>query len=125
MAESIFINLDHIINKNVESNIINDMENSEIENYMKSKGFDISVYLLKNNLIQSIDILKFNLFLRNIKDDLKINIVDTLVYFENNYISIEKILYLIDNETKCSLRKELTNKYNKKVVKNKLFSLFI
>jgi hypothetical protein len=114
--------LEYLINSSSEDNYLDMIDRKRFyEKLLKNKinGNPVSD-LFKKKEISSIEKEKFNALLKKLKKLYDINIFETLLYFEQDYSDMMKLISLLDATTKQILKEELSKKYHKKLLKTKL-----
>jgi hypothetical protein len=85
----------------------------EFFEWLDKKGYDFN--FLKNvfdgKKASLIEQNRFNIILRNAKQDLNLDICKMVVYFEEDFTKLRKILAILDGETKFIIKKELSAIY--------------
>jgi len=119
------VNENNILNKTDEKKILNEISKAEFFREMEKEGFDIETLrdFFDSKKISGLEQQKFNNALQNIKERSRIKISDTILYMEEHFIKIKKILSLLDSNTKFIVKKELSEKWKIDIDCNNLFEI--
>jgi hypothetical protein len=113
------ISLDYLINSSSEDDYLNMIDRKSFYKKLRKYQFDY-VTFFKNKNATSIDKEKFNSILKKLKKNRGINIVESLLYFEADFIDMTTLISLLDDDIKFLIKEELSVKYHKKIERNKL-----
>lgn len=115
----------NILNRTDEKKILNDISKDEFFREMKKEGFDIETLrdFFDAKKISGAEQQRFNQALQNIKERSYIKISDAILYIEEHFIKIKKILSLLDSNTKFIVKKELSEKWKIEIDCNNLFEI--
>jgi len=113
---------DKIADKANENELIDNIMKREFFEWLDKKGYDFN--FLKNvfdgKKASLIEQNRFNIILRNAKQDLNLDICKMVVYFEEDFTKLRKILAILDGETKFIIKKELSSIYKIAIEENNL-----
>lgn len=113
---------DKIADKANENELIDNIMKREFFEWLDKKGYDFN--FLKNvfdgKKASLIEQNRFNIILRNAKQDLNLDICKMVVYFEEDFTKLRKILAILDGETKFIIKKELSVIYKIAIEENNL-----
>jgi len=119
------VNINQIINRSEEKEIIDDIYRKEFFDWMAANGFDHNTLrrLFESKRISASEQIRFNNALRNVKEDIFVNIYESILYLDESFIKIKKILSFLDDDTKYVLKTELSKKYKIQLDKNELWKI--
>jgi hypothetical protein len=83
---------------------------NKVAKIVKEIGFDVSIFFNYERLPLR-TLYTFNHHLRKISTDSKVPLVDVLLYFEENYTTVQRIKTLLDEENVQIIKNELSEKY--------------
>lgn len=117
------VNINKIIDKSDEKEIIYEIYRREFYKWMENHGFTQNNLrrMFESKRISSIEQNRFNSALKSAKQNIHIEIVDSLLYLEESFVKIKKIVSFLDDDTKSILKHELSAKYKIKIEKNELW----
>jgi hypothetical protein len=120
-----FVNINQLINRSEENEIIDEINRNEFFKLMSEHGFDHNTLrrLFENKRISANEQINFNNALRMAKQKIFINIYESIIYLDECFIKIKKILSFLDGDTKYILKKELSDKYKIQLNKNELWKI--
>jgi len=104
-------NLQH---RTQETELLNKINCSEFINWLNQNKYDKDKIhqLLENKHPTSLEQSDFNNLLRKAKKELKIGICECILYIDELlFIRMKRIVNLLDDETKCILKRELLERY--------------
>jgi hypothetical protein len=109
-----------------EQELINEISKNEFFDWMTLNGYNFNKIknVLDNKKISTTEQYKFNEILRKAKKEVKISLIESIVFLEESFIKFKKIIDVLDNETKFELKKELSEKYHIKMDKSNLSQIF-
>lgn len=96
-----------------ENNIINDISKTIFFEWLNKEGLSETNIkeMFDGKKITSLEQQKLNSLLKKAKTELFITVVESLIYFDENFIDIKKIIPVLDGETRFIVKKELAEKY--------------
>jgi hypothetical protein len=117
------ISRDNFFDKTKENEMINDISRAEFMAWMEENGYDANRLrkLFEEKRISSVEQSKFNYLLKKTKKELKISIVDCVLYLDELMDKIKKIVSCLDEDTKYMLKSELAKKYKINLKNNYLY----
>jgi len=115
--KKIFSNRDCFRIKNEEQEILNNFIKENFLRDIQRLGFDVKS-LEKSN--SNVDKEIFNYILSQLKNDYNYNLVDCVLFLEEDYIPLKKLLLLLDERNIQSLKEELSKKYFIPLLKTKI-----
>jgi hypothetical protein len=117
------VNVNNILEKSYEREIIHDIYRKEFFQWMEENGFDYNTFrrMFECKRISSIEQNKFNIALRKAKESIRIDLIDSVLYLEESFVKIKKILSFLDDDTKSILKNELSKKYKIEIEKSELW----
>lgn len=112
----------NIANRVDEKRIMVEISKAEFFEEMKTENFSIDRLrdFFDSKKISGVEQQKFNKALQNIKNKKRINISDGILYMEEYFTRIKKIVSLLDDNTKFIVKQELSEKYKINIDKNNL-----
>lgn len=115
----------NIANRIDEKRIMIEISKAEFFEEMKTENFSIDRLrdFFDSKKISGVEQQKFNKALQNIKNKKRINISDGILYMEEYFTRIKKIVSLLDDNTKFIVKQELSEKYKINIDKNNLFEI--
>jgi len=111
-----FINL----RNGVESTYSFMIDEEEFFKIVKSYGLNFATFFKKRTNISEENVRKFNELLYVCKTKHGINMYNSLIFVEKNYVTFKKLLELLSRDNKEILVREMAEKYNIKLKKNSL-----
>lgn len=105
-----------------EQELINEISKNEFFNFMKKNGYGFHEIreILDGTRVSSVEQNQFNNLLKKAKSEIKINLMDSIVFLEETFVKFKKIITILDGETKFELKKELSENFKIKLDKNSL-----
>ncbi len=118
-------NTSSINNKDDEKNIIDSICREEFYKWMSENDYTDPELkeIFNSKRISAYEMNRFNATLRRMKEETGIGLIEVILYFEEEFIKIKKILSVLDDDTKLLLKKELGAKYKIKIETNDLSSI--
>ena len=119
------INQKNVNNREEENYIVNDLNKREFYSWMKSLGFNKTTIksLLDSKRVSAYDMNRFNVTIRKANIEQETDITDIVIYFEDDFVKMKKVLSLFDDETKLLLKRELSEKYKIKIEESNLYKI--
>jgi len=110
---------------NEETDIIYIISKQKFLSILSESGFNEErlKHFFQEKRSSSIEQNKFNIVMRNIKENFGISIIEMVVFLENANSKLKKILTLLDEETTHILKHELAKKFKIKIDKNMLYKI--
>jgi len=107
------VNLDNITNKSDERELFDNISRGEFFNWLSDHGYDRAnlKLLFENKRVNSSEQNRFNAVLKRAKVEIEINISDSVLYLEDSFVKLKKILTLLDEDVRYILKCELEEKY--------------
>lgn len=109
-----------------ENDIMDNICKEEFFEWLNAEGCTIKELksIFESKRISSNEQMRFNLIIRKANREIHIDIIDIILYFEENFSRFKKIIAILDEETMKMLKDELAKKYNIKLSKSILYKLF-
>jgi len=108
--------------KTNEQELIDEIQKTEFFNWMKKNGyfFENIKEILDGKKVSAGEQSRFNVTLRRAKKEINISLTEATVFLEESFVKFNKILALMDGETRFELKKELSSNYKIKLDKSSL-----
>ena len=117
------INEDYLMKKSYESEMIRNVIKDNFLSVLMELNFDVNLLLIPRKMKwQKID--EFNNCLRQIKEIIQINIYEMLLFLEDDYITVEFAINLLDERNKSIIREEMIQDYHIDHGGNRLSDVF-
>jgi len=104
-----------LLGRRVENDILNKMHKDIFIDFVKECEIRLEYLFTKTKLCVQ-DYHNFNLFLRKLKEKYGVNIYETMLFMEDYYVKFKKILSMLDADNAFELKKEMSKKYNIKIL---------
>jgi hypothetical protein len=116
------VNQDSINKKTHETDLIDEILKNEFFKMMKDSGFDFNVLkeMFESKRITVNEQFKFNICIRRVKKELNMSFIDCVVFIEEYFAKLKKVIGILDEESMCLLKNELADKYKLNIPKSKL-----
>ena len=102
-----------VIQRTNENELFDDISRQEYFKWMENQGFSyenlMKLFENKRN--------RFNSILKRAKSEINVDIYESILYLEEQFVKMKKILNLLDDELRYLLRTELEEKYKIKTDK--------
>lgn len=108
------------LNDNVEHDFCDQIDEEDFFTILNSFKIDLTDFMKNKNQMNIENIKNFNKFILKCKLKLGINICESLIFIEKKYISFSKLINLLNDENKETLKKEMAEKYKIKICKTSL-----
>lgn len=115
----VMVKPEKVIQRTNENELFDDISRQEYFKWMENQGFSCEnlMKLFENKRISSIERNRFNLILKRAKSEINVDIYESILYLEEQFVKMKKILNLLDDELRYLLRTELEEKYKIKTDK--------
>jgi len=116
-----FINLSEM----VEHEFCDQIDEEDFFELVDTFNIDFSDFLKKKTCINMENVKRFNQFILKCKTKLGINIYESLIFIEKNFVSFSKLINLLTDENKQILTREMADKYRIKIKRSALSEFLI
>ena len=115
----VMVKPEKVIQRTNENELFDDISRQEYFKWMENQGFSYEnlMKLFENKRISSIEQNRFNSILKRAKSEINVDIYESILYLEEQFVKMKKILNLLDDELRYLLRTELEEKYKIKTDK--------
>ena len=115
----VMVKPEKVIQRTNENELFDDISRQEYFKWMENQGFSYEnlMKLFENKRISSIEQNRFNSILKRAKYEINVDIYESVLYLEEQFVKMKKILNLLDDELRYLLRTELEEKYKIKTDK--------
>lgn len=119
------VNLDNINGRSEEKELFESISRKEYFDWMSKHGYDREGLkkLFENKRVNSSEQSRFNAILKRAKKEIDIGISDSVIYLEEKYVKMKKILTLLDEDVKFILKCELEENFKIETEKTHLDEL--
>lgn len=115
----VMVKPEKVIQRTNENELFDDISRQEYFKWMENQGFSYEnlMKLFENKRISSIEQNRFNSILKRAKYEINVDIYESVLYLEEQFVKMKKILNLLDDELRYLLRTEMEEKYKIKTDK--------
>lgn len=115
----VMVKPEKVIQRTNENELFDDISRQEYFKWMENQGFSYEnlMKLFENKRISSIEQNRFNSILKRAKSEINVDIYESILYLEEQFVKMKKILNLLDDELRYLLRTEMEEKYKIKTDK--------
>jgi len=115
----VMVKPEKVIQRTNENELFDDISRQEYFKWMENQGFSYEnlMKLFENKRISSIEQNRFNSILKRAKYEINVDIYESILYLEEQFVKMKKILNLLDDELRYLLRTEMEEKYKIKTDK--------
>lgn len=115
----VMVKPEKVIQRTSENELFDDISRQEYFKWMEKQGFSYEnlMKLFENKRISSIEQNRFNSILKRAKYEINVDIYESILYLEEQFVKMKKILNLLDDELRYLLRTEMEEKYKIKTDK--------
>jgi hypothetical protein len=105
-----------------EREMLDEITKGELFDWFHQNGYSYSRLeeIFEGNRVTSNEQNHFNIILRKAKDEIEMEITDIILYLENEFSDLRRLMAIVDDETKHILKIELAANYKINVDKNSL-----
>jgi hypothetical protein len=121
MIENEKIRLEYLINSSSENEYVFQIDRKSFYEDVRKYDFDL-IKFFKLKVVTDSDRERFNILLRKLKENNRINIFESIIFIEQDFSDIKGLAELLDEEIKQVLKEELSKSYHIKLPKNKLLN---
>lgn len=115
----VMVKPEKVIHRTNENELFDDISRQEYFKWMENQGFSYEnlMKLFENKRISSIEQNRFNSILKRAKSEINVDIYESILYLEEQFVKMKKVLNLLDDELRYLLRTEMEEKYKIKTDK--------
>jgi hypothetical protein len=114
------ISLEYLINDSSENNYLDMIDRKKFYEILQEKYKYDYLTFFNSKTVSSIEKENFNSLLKKLKKNHDINIVESLLYFEHDFLDMLTLISFLDDDTKYMVKDELSKNHHKKLLKTKL-----
>ncbi|MFA5484943.1 MAG: hypothetical protein WC260_01715 [Candidatus Pacearchaeota archaeon] len=119
------ISKDTLIEKPNEKQIFDDIDKETLYDYFLEYKLDKSIFdkIFYAETYSTTEQNEINQIFRTISKTYDISMVDIVLFLENDFGKLKKILSFLDGDSKSLLKKHISNEYHIKMDSNKLYKI--
>jgi hypothetical protein len=113
------VDINYLVNSSSENEFVYQIDRKSFYENVRKYAFDLNKFF-QQEIVSDLNKEKFNVLLRKLKENERINIFESLIFIEADYLDMRLLTNLLDEEVKQLLKEELSRNHHIPLQRNRL-----